>query len=278
VSFDASLNNAADTFSATHLLGPCHGKLADDHFSVKTHDVRATAMLWDSVVGSIKHSSINHIAKLSQCLFNHANGVAIIVGLEAFDVLQEKGLRLLFSKDSDDVMKQGALCWVIETLSTAYRAERLARKSSQQNVEVGDDFCFNLRDVTVRCLAEVPFIGALGIFVPLRAKDAIPTCALERNAHASDAREEVDKSKTPLGLPQTGSIGHSSIVGAGCTDEQRLFSELTKMPVPVVHSEYVIAECNEFGILCTIPAGLLSSFSHLFEIHPPCQNCILSLL
>jgi hypothetical protein len=117
-------------------------------------------------------------------------------------------------------MKQGALCWVTETLSTAYRAERLARKSSQQNVEVWDDFCFNLRDITVRCLAEVPLIGALGIFVPLRAKDAISTCALERNAHASDAGEEVDKCKTPLGLPQTGSIGHSSIVGAGCTDEQ----------------------------------------------------------
>lgn len=152
-------------------------------------------MLRNSVVGSIKHSSINHIAKPSQCLFNHANGVAIVVGLQAFDVLQEKGLRLLFSKDSDNVMKQGALCWVTETLSTAYRAERLAWETSQQNVKVWDDFCFNLGDITVGRLAEVPFIGALGMFVPLRAKDALSTCAFKRNAHAADASEEVNKAE-----------------------------------------------------------------------------------
>jgi len=152
-------------------------------------------MLWDSVVGSIQHSSIDHIAKPSECLIDHVNGVAIVVGLQAFDVLQEKGLRLLCAKNSDDVMKQRALCRVTETLSTAYRAERLAWETSQQNVKVWDDFCFNLGDITVGRLAEVPFIGALGMFVPLRAEDALSTRAFKRNAHAPDAGEEVDKAE-----------------------------------------------------------------------------------
>jgi hypothetical protein len=117
-------------------------------------------------------------------------------------------------------MKQGALCWVTETLSTAYRAERLARKSSQQNVEVRDYFCFDLRDITVGRLAKVPFIGALGIFVPFRAKDALATRTFKRNPHAPDAGEEVNKCKTPPEPSWTSAFGHPPIVGARCTDEQ----------------------------------------------------------
>jgi len=106
-------------------------------------------------------------------------------------------------------MKQCALGRVTETLSTAYRTEWLTGETGQQNVEFWDVDSFNLRDITVRRLSEVPFVGALGMSVPLGAEDALSTGALERDPHAADSREEIYKCEALLVVSWTTSPGHT---------------------------------------------------------------------
>ena len=51
----------------------------------------------------------------------------------------------------------------------------------------------NLRDIAMRDFTKVCLVGLLGVFIPLRRKDALPIGLLEGESHPTDAGEKVNE-------------------------------------------------------------------------------------
>ena len=99
----------------------------------------------------------------------------------------------MMSHDPHNVMEQSALRWVIKTLSLPNRAEWLAWKACQKDVELWDVSFVNLCDVTVWDFTKVCFVGLLGVLVPLGRKDALPIGLLKCEPHPTDTGEKVNE-------------------------------------------------------------------------------------
>jgi hypothetical protein len=101
----------------------------------------------------------------------------------------------MVSHDPDDIVKEGSLSWMLETLPFPNSAERLAGESGQKNIELRDVALIYLRDVSVRNLPEVGCIGFLRVLIPFGRENAKTISLLEREPHATDPGKEIYKAK-----------------------------------------------------------------------------------
>lgn len=67
-------------------------------------------------------------------------------------------------------MEESPLGGVAKPLPASNRAKRLARETSEQHIKVWNLGSINLRYVAVWRFTEVPLVGLLSMFVPLRTK------------------------------------------------------------------------------------------------------------
>lgn len=82
-----------------------------------------------------------------------------------------------------------------EFLGDARDAEGLAGKAGAEDVVGWNGVVGHGVDVAIRTVAEVGFVGDLRLLVPVAGKDAFAARALEGDAEATDATEEVYKSE-----------------------------------------------------------------------------------
>jgi hypothetical protein len=131
-------------------------------------------------------------------------GAALIVPLEVLHVLQHEGGRLVEADDGGEVEEQVALLHVVEAvlaaeaelLGHARDAERLAGKAGAEDVELRDVGHGHGVDVAVRGFAEVGGVGNLGVLVPIAGEDALGARALEGDAEAANAAQEVNETRS----------------------------------------------------------------------------------
>ena len=86
---------------------------------------------------------------------------------------------------------------VVEAFVVARETECLAWETSKADVEFGNRFRSNLRDIALyrRCIAKVLPIRSGSLLVPFRNEycfKILPECLLETKANASDSSEEID--------------------------------------------------------------------------------------
>jgi len=124
-----------------------------------------------------------------------------VVPREVLDVLQHKGVGPVVVNQFGQLEEEVDLFLVFEAvflaktefLGDARDAERLAGKAGAKNVVRRDGIVRNGIDVAVRALVEVGFIGDLRHFVPVGGEDTLAARALEGEAEAANAAEEVNK-------------------------------------------------------------------------------------
>ena len=141
--------------------------------------------------------------RVGEGVVDDLEGAALAVPDEVLDVLQHEGGRLVDFEDFGDGEEEVALFHVLEAvlaaeavfLGDAGEAEGLAGKAAAEDVELGNVGHGHGMDVAVRGFAEVGGVGLLAELVPVAGEVALSACALEGDAEAADAAEEVNEAR-----------------------------------------------------------------------------------
>ena len=169
--------------------------------AVEAHHHDALAVL-RHVVLRVEDPLVHLVPELVDRRLDDLERPSLVMALEVLHVLEEKRLRALLGEDAADVEEERALRLVLEAggpseavlLGDARDGEGLAREAAHEDVVVGDVGGGNLRDVVIGHLVEVGLVGLAAELVPLVAVNAGGIGALEREAQAADASEEIYES------------------------------------------------------------------------------------
>ncbi len=188
-----------------------HALLGQDHLGpvewarlAKSDDKNALSMLRDEVL-RVDHLIVNRVAELLfEHVTDHPKGVALVVTDEVLDVLEKERARPLRLKDAGHVEEQRSLRLAREAMRPSEGVflrhpgdrERLARKPSEQHVEIGHlpHRIIELRDVAeylVGVLLKVRAVSLLTEHVPLAREHALAADGLNAEPNPSDASEKV---------------------------------------------------------------------------------------
>ena len=144
------------------------------------------------------------VAKLAfKSLSDNREGAPLIMAHEIFDIFQQKGARLFDFNNPGYIEKQSSLSWVVKAMSVTERfmfsdssyRERLAWKTTRQDVMIRYIFCFNLSYIASGFVTEICRVCLGGKLIPFRSKNAFATKLLKRNAETAYTGKKINKGK-----------------------------------------------------------------------------------
>jgi hypothetical protein len=159
------------------------------------NNIDARSVLWNPKVGRIQYAVVVLVFEIGERRLNNLECSASIVALKTRNVLKQERLVAMMSHDPDNIMKEGSLGRMLETLPFPNCAEWLAGESGQKHIELWDVAFIYLSDVSVRNLTEVGCIGLLRVLIPFGRKNTTTISLLEREPHTTDPGKEIDKTK-----------------------------------------------------------------------------------
>ena len=84
---------------------------------------------------------------------------------------------------------------VFKTFLLARNTESLAGKSRTQNIMRRYILCVNFCNIAYRSIPEISLIDHLGVFIPIRTKNAFASKRLKGNPESADTSEQIYESE-----------------------------------------------------------------------------------
>ena len=203
-------------FKGFCLLGGIGCKVLSGLLASESRHKKTRAMLGQAVVTRPDYLSKNRqlcgtiycavIPAILEDIANNLKGVTIIVRQKPADILEENGGWLVLTNDLLDSEKESA-ARVLKSELTASLGERLTRKTSAKDIEAGNIFDGELRDVSgkelviirkdrlILALVEIVPVSLPSCLIPFASEDTLRSFGVvKRHMEAPDASKQVDES------------------------------------------------------------------------------------
>ena len=196
---------------------------------------------------------------VAQLLFKDVHdrrkGLAAVMALQIFHVLQQKGRRAMMSYDLRQIVEQRSLCIAQEAvrstecvlLADARDGKRLTGETGQQNI-----MCRNLLRgvgigshvlsedmIAVSRLREIGAVGLAAEAIPLGCKHASPANCLEGTAQAPDPGEQIDEAEPTGTILRAAGISDLAQPGQPELVDPLAFAVDVPADCPVAHVQHL---------------------------------------
>ena len=114
---------------------------------------------------------------------------------EPRNIFQKKCFRLFFLYDFCNVKEKRSLRFMFETFSFSYRAERLTRETSGQNIKIRNLCRIYFCDIPKWILGIICRICFLSRFVPFACKDTLTAIPLHSKTKTANSSKQIDECK-----------------------------------------------------------------------------------
>lgn len=167
------------------------------------NNIDALSVLGDTVIFAVENFIEGSVAHILEGVYDDVKCPALVVDRQSFDILAENDFGPVEVADPNDIEEQSsaghAFVVVVEPLFSARDGERLARESSEADIEVGNVLLVNLGDVPVdlRGSIEIGSVCLLRVWVPFASEysfNLISEGSVESHADSAYSRKQVDGS------------------------------------------------------------------------------------